>query len=162
MIVAAPKWHAARNVRRTEVRLENPDELTLQASQVRLLELRHLERCERGLAAAYRAAHGLPGIPDSQLSQLERKHLEHAALLRERILALGGTTDKDDEDVWVTGHDARALRYGEQRSISTYHDHLLDMDRATVEAVREFILPEHADALAMLDPHYEHDRDGDL
>jgi hypothetical protein len=142
--------------------MENVDELTRQALQVRLRELRHLERAERGLARAYRGAHGLPGIPDRQLTEVAEKHMAHAEMLRSRLQALGGATDPEEEDVWVIGQDVAALRWAEQQSLATYHDHLTDMDRASAEAVQRFILPEHAEALSLLDPHYERDRDGDL
>jgi hypothetical protein len=142
--------------------MEIVDELARQALQVRLRELRHFERAERGLARAYRAAHGLPGIPDRQLAELAEKHIAHAELLRARLQELGGAIDREEEDVWVIGQDVAALRWGEQQSLATYHDHLTDMDRASAEVVNRFILPEHADALSLLDPHYERDRDGDL
>jgi hypothetical protein len=143
--------------------VEQPiDELTRQALHVRMRELRHLERCERGLAEAYRQARGLPGIPDHQLGELARRHLAHAEILRDRLLAMGGIPEPEPEDMWVTGSDAAALRLAEHTSMAVYHDHLLDFDVETASLMQRAILPDHAEALALLDPHYERDRDGDL
>jgi hypothetical protein len=148
--------------RNDPVNFPHIDELSRQASHVRLLELRHLVRCERGLAAAYRDARGVAGVPDRRLAELERHHLEHAELLLARIDALGGRRDEDVEDLWVTGDDARHFAIAEHASLATYHDHLLDLDAETAEVVRNRIIPEHAAALALLQPGWSRDRDGDL
>ena len=63
--------------------------------------------------------------------------------------------------MWVTGTRS-SLCSSEHTSLAVYHDHLIDFDGATVDAIRQVILPEHAAAMEVLNPAYVRDRDGDL
>ena len=135
-------WHAPRNLFDVEeVRVEDPfqDDPRL----VRTEELRRLERCERGLAEAYRRAS--VGRDAEARRREAKRHRAHADLLRRRVEALGRRgSDEVDED-WLqrgpSGPDQ--LRLAEYASIATYHDHLTDFDVETAALVRERILPEH-------------------
>jgi hypothetical protein len=131
-------------------------------SRGRIEELRRFERSERALADVYRYhSLDLPGGEET-VQRLAREHLAHAALLRARIEALGHRAHPGADDSWIRGDDLTSLQWSEQISLATYHDHLLDFDDATTEAIRELIIPDHAHALELLDPSYERDRDGDL
>lgn len=129
--------------------------------QVRIAELRRLEMCERTLAYAYRTTRAVPGITESELQRLALAHFEHAALLRGRIVALGGPVPEEDEldDSWLVGEGVPALKRAELRSILVYHDHLLDHDPVTVRVMEAHILPDHERALERLDPDYVAERD---
>ena len=111
----------------------------------RLLEMSRLERCERGLAAGYRRA--------GRMREAAR-HLEHAALLQNRIAELGGVPalGSEPDDDWLSrgGEGDERLRRAELESIHVYHDHLTDLDALTRGLVRERILPDHDAALVAL------------
>ena len=128
----------------------------------RLHELQRLERCERALAAAYRHHRDLGNLPEDELQRIAQRHLDHASLLRARIEALGGVVEPEPDDSWVSGTDLRALKLAEHMSLSTYHDHLIDLDEVTADALRRWILPDHVAALSFLDPTFAPDRDGEL
>ncbi len=127
--------------------MREPESLTFG----RIEELRRLERCERGLAEAYRRA--LPGPLDAERLKLEAaRSLERAALLRARIEALGGDGANATDDDWLQrGRGEARLRTAEATAILTYHDHLTDFDGETRELVRGRILPEHERALGALE-----------
>ncbi len=132
-------------------------------NQLRLSELKHLEQCERALADAYRFHPPLPaGLAEHELLLIAKHHLEHAAMLRGRIVALGGVPNEEPDDFWLTGFDVTALLRAERASLASYHDHLTDMDSATARLVQDFVMNDHAWAMALLDPDYEPDRDGEL
>lgn len=121
-----------------------------------------LERCERGLGQAFRFHPPLPGFDAGDLQAIARRHLEHAALFRGRVLALGGKPQPEDavDDSWVLGTDLTGLQFAEKEAIATLHDHLLDFDPDTATLVRDEILPGHEWALTIIDPSYQPDRDG--
>jgi hypothetical protein len=129
---------------------------------VRLQELDHLERCERTLAGAYRFHEPIAGVPEATLQHIAQQHLEHARLLRERIIELGGTPSDELDDAWISSSDLVGLRRAERHALATFHDHLTDFDHTTAHAIREHLIPAHLEALATLDPHYAPDRDGDI
>jgi hypothetical protein len=83
---------------------------------------------------------------------LAERHRRIAALLAERIVALGGVPDVDPDDQWILGptHEYRTIRYAEESALRTYHDHLPDFDPETMRLVRDRILVEHEDTLALL------------
>jgi hypothetical protein len=117
----------------------------------RIEELRRLEAAERALADAFvayaRAAEG-----GGRLLHLSERHRRSAELLAGRIVALGGQPDIEPDDIWIIGPPDKleTIVYAEQAAQRTYHDHLLDMDPETMALVRDRILPEHEDTLALL------------
>jgi hypothetical protein len=117
----------------------------------RIEELRRLEAGERALADALgdyaRAAKG-----GGQLLHLADRHRQIAAQLAVRIVALGGQPAVDPDDQWILGptHELRTIRYAEESALRTYHDHLADFDPETMALVRDRILVEHEDTLALL------------
>jgi len=123
----------------------------------RIEELRRLEMCERALAHAYRSHPRSGELWDGELNRIAMHHLQHAAILRGRLAALGAEPGDGMDDEWVRGGD---LVDAERASLATYHDHLTDLDPATARAVVEFVIPDHAMALHCLDPQFEPDRDG--
>jgi hypothetical protein len=125
-------------------------------------ELKRLERCERALADAYKHHGPITGLTEQQLHMLAQRHLEHAKLLRARIRAFGQDPEPESDDSWVTGTDQPGLKFAEYTSLATYHDHLLDFDQTTADAVRDIVIPDHAQALSLLDPTYVRERDGDI
>lgn len=127
---------------------------------VRLEILRRFEMCERALADAYRKSAPLVGVHQGARERLALMHLQHAALLRRRLSALGGDPRIENDDAWVFGHDLVALRISERESLRTYHDHLIEMDEATMTVMRDHIVRDHENALELLDPSYAADRDG--
>ncbi|MCU1281945.1 MAG: hypothetical protein JWM53_5491 [bacterium] len=117
----------------------------------RIEELRRLEAAERALAIAF-LAYTRAAVGGAQLLHLASRHEDCAALLAERIVALGGTTDVDPDDQWIIGppEHLATIVYAEQAAQRTYHDHLLDMDPETMRMVRDRILPQHEDTLELL------------
>jgi hypothetical protein len=120
---------------------------------VRTEELRRLEMCERALADAYRRHALRPGADRRRALKTAARHLEHAALLRHRLLQLGGRPGLDSDSEWLRGpeEDLTTLRMAEYASLQTYHDHLNDHDPETMKLMRDLIVPEHAAALDALD-----------
>jgi hypothetical protein len=143
-------WHAPRNPSGREVDVRQP--VDDEPRFGRIEELRRLERCERGLGAAYERAPA--GRRNARaLAALAARHRAHAELLRRRAEALGGRgADGTDED-WLARRTAGEdpLRAAERESIAIYHDHLTDFDVETEALVRGRILPDHERALADLD-----------
>jgi hypothetical protein len=123
----------------------------------RIEELRRLEMCERALARAYRCHPRSGEIWDGELNRIAMHHLQHAAILRGRLAALGAEPGEGMDEEWVRGG---SLREAERASLATYQDHLTDLDPGTAQAVREVVIPDHAMALACLDPDFAPDRDG--
>jgi hypothetical protein len=117
----------------------------------RVEELRRLEAAERALALAFtefaRASQG-----GARLLHFAERHRQHAALLAERIAALGGHTEVDPDDIWIIGKptELATIAYAERTAQHTYHDHLLDFDAETRALVLKRILPELGDALEAL------------
>jgi hypothetical protein len=128
--------------------------------RVRLAILKRFEMSERALADAYRRSADLAGVTQSQRERLALMHLDHAAQLRRRLTTLGGQPTDQLDDAWVFGESVEALRMSERESVHTYHDHLLDMDEATMTLIRDHIVHDHEAALELLDPSYAADRDG--
>jgi hypothetical protein len=116
-----------------------------------VVELQHLEACERGLAEAYdtyeRVAEQGPGV-----GHLSERHRRHAAWLASRLRAMGAATLPAGDDEWLTGppDQLRNLIYGEHAATRTYHDHLTDFDPETLRLIRNHILPEQEQTLAEL------------
>jgi hypothetical protein len=119
------------------------------ALRVKVELLRRFEMGERALAEVYRRQGG-------ESRWLARLHDEHAALLRARLSALDAAPRAGIDDQWLRGEGDEALRVAEYVSLATYHDHLTNLDPESARIVREVILPEHDQALALLDP--EHSR----
>jgi len=125
----------------------------------RIEELRRLERCERGLAHAYRQrARAAPVYEAERLREAAEQHVWHADLLRRRMEALGGRGTEERDDDWIARalHCEDPLRAAERESIAVYHDHLGDFDPTTAELVRDRILADHERALTALDPDRDH------
>lgn len=127
--------------------------------RVQVEELKHLEACERALAESYRRQPLVPGISSRDLMAIAAQHIEHAAILRGRLVALGGVPIELPDDAWLEGTDGAALIAAERSALATYHDHLTDLDPATARVVRACILREHALTLALLDPSFDPERD---
>jgi hypothetical protein len=114
----------------------------------RLEELKHLEAGERALAAAYvEHAHGAEAV--ARFLRLGERHRQHAAILAERIVALGGAPKAEPDDYWILGDiaDEATLIEAEQNALHAYHDHLLDFDPETMQLIRDRIIHEHENAL---------------
>jgi hypothetical protein len=133
------------------VGLERKDEGMPELVAGRLEELKRLEAAERALAEAFvdfarRAESG------GRLLYLAERHRQIAALLADRIVALGGEPDLDTDDAWIIGptNELDTIVYAEQAAQRTYHDHLLDFDPVTMHLVRDRVLPEHEDTLELL------------
>jgi hypothetical protein len=116
-----------------------------------VVELQHLEACERGLADAYdiyqrRAEHG-PG-----LGHLADIHRRHARWLAGRLEALGGQPLPETDNEWLGGpaDQLRSLVVAEHAAARTYHDHLGDFDVETLNLIRDRILPEQEELLSDL------------
>jgi hypothetical protein len=105
---------------------------------VRTEQLRRLDMCERGLAAALRRAGWREPAEASE---------RLAAELRERLVVLGGTPDPDVDETWLVGSLADAAH----AALATYHDHLGDFDSGTVALFRDRIIPHHCALMALLD-----------
>ena len=117
----------------------------------RLEELKHLEAGERALAAAFvEHAHDADSV--ARFLRLGERHRQHALILAERIVALGGTPLADPDDYWILGDlaDEVTLVEAEQNALHAYHDHLLDFDPDTARLIRDRIIDEHENALAEL------------
>jgi hypothetical protein len=117
----------------------------------RIVELQRLQACERGLAEAYTTfARSLSG--GTRWLELAARHREHAERIGLRIIALGGAPSDWSDDEWLMGPADRlsTLVYAEHMALRTYHDHLLDLDAASLGMVREHILPEHERSLEEL------------
>ncbi len=147
------RWHATRNSSGWEGRLNEERKgggaRDLLAGRVE--ELRRLEASERALADAFCAyARSAPG--GGQLLHLAERHTNIAALLAERIVALGGRPEVEPDDIWIIGppEERQTIVFAEQAAQRTYHDHLLDLDPETMTLVRERVLPAHEDALQAL------------
>ncbi len=130
---------------------ERKDEGSPELVAGRTEELRRLEACERALAEALtayaRCCEGGAGL----LHWADR-HREAAALLADRITAMGGNVAVDADEAWIMGdpRELKTILYAEQAALRTFHDHLLDMDPETMRLVRDRILPAHEDVLAAL------------
>ena len=117
----------------------------------RIEELRRLEAAERALADAYvafaRASEG-----GGRFLHLSERRQKLAALLAERIVALGGVPDVEPDDQWIIGRagELETIVFAEQAAQRTYHDHLLDLDPETMVIVRDRVLPDHEAALEAL------------
>ncbi len=117
----------------------------------RVEELRGLEAAERGLADAF-DAYARGAESDGRLLHLAERHRQLAALLAERIGALGSTPLAEPSDQWIVGPPDRreTILYAELSAQRTYHDHLLDMDPETLQLLRDRVLPAHEETLALL------------
>lgn len=117
----------------------------------RVAELRKLEAAERALADAL-CAFARSAAGGGQMLHLAERHFELAALLGQRIVALGGKPEADPDDQWIIGRpeELDTIVYAEQAAVRTYHDHLLDLDPETMHLVRDRILPAHEDTLEAL------------
>jgi hypothetical protein len=129
---------------------------------IQIEELKHLEQCERALANAYRFHAPLPELPEDELLAIARQHLEHAAILRGRIVALGGEPGSAADYSWVTGRDLHGLIVAERRALATYHDHLTDLDPASARMVEEHILHDHVASASRIDAGYQPGRNGEI
>jgi hypothetical protein len=119
----------------------------------RILELKRLQACERALGEAFTTfARERPG--GARCLEFAVRHREHARLLGVRIAELGGSQASQDvsDDEWLMGppDQLSTLVYAEHMALRTYHDHLQDLDPASLVLVREHILPGHERTLQEL------------
>jgi hypothetical protein len=116
--------------------------------QVRSEELRRLDMCERGLAAAYRrAAERSPAEEAVVLHELASGCERSSDELRARALELAGRLDPGVDDSWLVANDLAAA---EHQALATYHDHIGDHDAETIALIRDQILPRHRAAIEYL------------
>jgi hypothetical protein len=117
----------------------------------RVEELKRLEASERALAEAF-VAFAQAAEGGGRMLHLAERHRQIAALLAERIVALGGAPDLYADDLWIIGppHELATIVYAEKSAQRTYHDHLLDFDHDTMLLMRDRILPEHERTLELL------------
>lgn len=131
-------------------------------ADIRLRELVRLEMCERALADAYRLGQAAGVLSDTAAQELALHHFEHAGALRGRILALGGRPRRGTDRSWLLGEGPDGVRRAERISARVYHDHLQEMDSATLRVIRDDVVPDHTRALELLDPGFVAGRDGVL
>jgi hypothetical protein len=117
----------------------------------RLEELKRLEAAERGLVEAF-VDFARSAEIGGRLLYLAERHRQIAALLAERIVALGGEPDLYADDAWIIGptDELDTIVYAEEAAQRTYHDHLVDFDPVTMRLVRDRVLPEHESTLELL------------
>jgi hypothetical protein len=117
----------------------------------RVEELKRLEASERGLAEAF-VAFARAATGGGRMLHLAERHRSIAERLADRIVALGGQPDPYSDDLWIMGptDEIETILYAEQAALRTYHDHLLDFDGDTMRLLRDRILPEHEETLALL------------
>jgi hypothetical protein len=116
---------------------------------VRNRALRFLERCERGLAQAYRA---LPPdvLASHEAARHAAQHDKHAALLAACLRRSGGKPAATPYDFWISGLSLEAMRSAEQKSFTTYRDQLTTFEPTTAHMIQTRIMPEHYRALEWL------------